>query len=116
MEIETENCGQTAHTLIDLKPNVTLAPEEQNVYRSNYESKTCAPAERDVSGNGIRHRLTFRSSGARRNLLEVARSINITSLRDQGNRLENLVKTNKKLDLCITDSNLNRNESKSPKR
>src|SRR6266498_4414852 len=85
------------------QPNVTLAPEEQNVYRSNYESKTCAPAERDVSGNGIRHRLTFRSSGARRNLLEVARSINITSLRDQGNRLENLVKTNKKLDLCITE-------------
>ena len=57
---------------------------------------------RDVSGNGTRHRLTFRSSGARRNLLEVARSINIRSLRDQGNRLENLVK-NKKLDLCITD-------------
>ena len=24
--------------------------------------KTCAPAERDVSGNGTRHRLTFRSS------------------------------------------------------
>src|SRR6266536_3353648 len=74
------------------QPNVTLAPEEPNVYRSNYESKTCAPAERDVSGNGTRHRLTFRSSGARRNLLEVARSINIRSLRDEGNRLENLVK------------------------
>src|SRR6266511_1073400 len=74
------------------QPNVTLAPEEPNVYRSNYESKTCAPAERDVSGNGTRHRLTFRSSGARRNLLEVTRSINIRSLRDEGNRLENLVK------------------------
>src|SRR6266498_2590981 len=85
------------------QPNVTLAAEEPNVYRSNYESKTCAPAERDVSGNGTRHRLTFRSSGARRNLLEVARAINITSLRDEGKRLENLVKKNKKLDLCITD-------------
>src|SRR6266498_1060235 len=74
------------------QPNVTLAAEEPNVYRSNYESKTCAPAERDVSGNGTRHRLTFRSSGARRNLLEVTRSINIRSLRDEGNRLENLVK------------------------
>src|SRR6266498_5235878 len=47
--------------------------------------------------------LRFAPPGARRNLLEVARSINITSLRDQGNRLENLVKTNKKLDLCITE-------------
>ena len=27
----------------------TLAPEEPNVYRSNEYSKTCAPAERDIS-------------------------------------------------------------------
>jgi len=32
--------------------------------------------------NGKRHRFRFRSSGARRSLLEVARSINIASLRD----------------------------------
>ncbi|MEP6911851.1 MAG: hypothetical protein ABI923_12760 [bacterium] len=31
--------------------------------------KTCAPAERDVSGNGTQQALTFRSSGARRSLL-----------------------------------------------
>jgi hypothetical protein len=31
--------------------------------------KTCAPAERDVSAMVTRHRLTFRSSGARRSLL-----------------------------------------------
>jgi hypothetical protein len=45
--------------------------------------KTCAPAERDVFGNGMRDQLTFRSPGARRNFLEVARSINIASLRDE---------------------------------
>jgi hypothetical protein len=45
--------------------------------------KICAPAERDVSGDGMRHRLTFRSSGAERSLFEVARSINISSLRDE---------------------------------
>jgi len=44
--------------------------------------KICAPAERDVSGDGARHRLTFRSSGARRILSQVGRSINVTSLRD----------------------------------
>src|SRR6266536_1810030 len=90
--IDNPQISQISQRGFPPQPNVTLAPEEPNVYRSNYESKTCAPAERDVSGNGTRHRLTFRSSGARRNLLEVARSINITSLRDKGNRLENLVK------------------------
>jgi hypothetical protein len=39
--------------------------------------------ERNVSGNGTRARLMFRSAGARRNP-EVARSINITSLPDEG--------------------------------
>jgi hypothetical protein len=44
------------------------------------------PKTRRSSGarccSGTRDRLTFRSAGARRNLLEVPRSINIASLRD----------------------------------
>jgi hypothetical protein len=70
--------------------NDTLAPEEPNVYRQIVNSTIRAPAERNVSGDGTRHRLTFRSSGARRNLLEAACSINITSLRDQ-ERLEKIL-------------------------
>jgi hypothetical protein len=31
--------------------NAHLAPEEPNVYRPIMKTKTCAPAERDVSGN-----------------------------------------------------------------
>jgi hypothetical protein len=52
---------------------------------STVYATTCAPAERNVYGNGTRERLMFRSSGARRNFLQVTRSINITSLRDDGN-------------------------------
>jgi hypothetical protein len=44
---------------------------------------TSAPAERNVSGNGTREGLLFRSAGARRNLLDLALSINISSLRDE---------------------------------
>ena len=36
-----------------------------------------------------RDRLTFRSSGARANLLDLGRSINITSLQDEENWIEN---------------------------
>jgi hypothetical protein len=51
--------------------------------------KTCAPAERDVSGDRLpalvrATSFTFRSSGARKNLLAVKRSINIPSVRDAG--------------------------------
>src|SRR6266498_683487 len=66
--------------------------------------RTCAPAERNVSGNGTRDRLKFRSSGARRNLLEVACSINISSLRDQGKRVRKILLKNEELDLCITEA------------
>jgi len=40
--------------------------------------RTCAPAERDVSGKGTRDQLAFRSSGASK-ALEIKRSIDITS-------------------------------------
>jgi hypothetical protein len=43
---------------------------------------TRAPAERNVSDNGTQVGPLFRSAGATRNLLELARSINITSLQD----------------------------------
>jgi hypothetical protein len=46
-------------------------------------TETCAPAERNVFGDGTHHSVTFRS-GARRSLVEVACSINNTSLRDEG--------------------------------
>ena len=36
------------HSAVKATTGHTLAPEEPNVYRSNYESKTCAPAERDA--------------------------------------------------------------------
>jgi hypothetical protein len=41
-----------------------------------------APAERNVSVNGRRDRLTFRSAGAR-SFLAIARSINLSSLGDE---------------------------------
>lgn len=39
------------------------------------EVKVCPPAKRDVSGDDMPHRPTFRSSGSRRSLLEMMRSI-----------------------------------------
>jgi hypothetical protein len=51
-----------------------------------------APAERNVSGNGNARQAPFRSSGARRNLLEPARSIDISSLRDEEGGPKKLVK------------------------
>jgi hypothetical protein len=49
---------------------------------------TRAPAERNGSRDDYLGCVRFRSSGARRNLLEIACSINITSLWDEGNLLE----------------------------
>ena len=48
-----------------------------------------APAERNVSDNGTQVGFPFRSAGARKNFLELARSINITSLRDGGTESQN---------------------------
>ena len=58
-----------------------VAPEEPNVYSTAIDRTTRAPAERNVSGNGTQVGL-FRSVGARRNFLQLARPINITSLQD----------------------------------
>jgi hypothetical protein len=45
----------------------------------------------------------FPSAGARRNLLDVARSINITPLRGGRTWAEKACSENKKFDLCLTD-------------
>src|SRR5688572_26563251 len=47
------------------------------------EHTTRAPGERNVSSNGAQDGFSFRSAGARRNLLNFARAINISSLQDE---------------------------------
>src|SRR2546421_6477563 len=62
-------------------PKGTPGSRGANVYRTALTT-TRAPAERNVCAMNSKLS-TFRSHGARKNLLEIARSINISSLRDE---------------------------------
>jgi len=71
-------------------------------------SRVRAPAERNVSSNGTLDRLPFRSAGAMRKFLDLALSINISSLRDgevvamgQDRTQENLIRKTRS---CSFDS------------
>jgi hypothetical protein len=71
-------------TLSATVPFVSLQRSEMFIDNA-MNSISGASAERNVSGNGRQIDFRFRSAGARRNLLEVARSINISPLMGEGN-------------------------------
>jgi len=77
-----------------------LVPAEPDVYRNHHEHDPRSSGAQCFQPPYARL-ISFRSVGARRDLLELSRSINISTLRDE--EAEKACPKNKKFDLCITN-------------